>query len=43
MRQQYILVFIGSFLFDIAPISFSPAFTIMVLFADHGRLDHLVG
>ena len=30
MWWQYLLVFIGSFLFDIVPIPFPPAFTIMV-------------
>lgn len=30
MWWQYVLVFIGSFLFDVVPIPFPPAFTIMV-------------
>ena len=30
MWWQYLLVFIGSFLFDVVPIPFPPAFTIMV-------------
>ncbi len=30
MWWQYLLVFIGSFLFDIAPFPFPPAFTIMI-------------
>jgi membrane protein YqaA with SNARE-associated domain len=30
MYWQYLLVFIGSFLFDVVPIPFPPAFTIMV-------------
>lgn len=30
MWWQYLLVFIGSFLFDVVPFPFPPAFTIMV-------------
>jgi membrane protein YqaA with SNARE-associated domain len=30
MYWQYLLVFIGSFLFDVVPVPFPPAFTIMV-------------
>jgi len=32
MWWQYLLVFIGSFLFDVVPFPFPPAFTIMVFF-----------
>jgi hypothetical protein len=42
MWWRYLLVFIGALLFDAVPFPFPPAFTIMVLFADHVRLNHLV-
>ncbi|MBS1502584.1 MAG: hypothetical protein JST32_11010, partial [Bacteroidetes bacterium] len=32
MWWQYLLVFLGSFLFDVVPFPFPPAFTIMVFF-----------
>ena len=32
MWWQYVLVFLGAFLFDITPFPFAPAFTIMVFF-----------
>jgi membrane protein YqaA with SNARE-associated domain len=32
MWWQYLLVFVGSFFFDVVPIPFPPAFTIMVFF-----------
>jgi membrane protein YqaA with SNARE-associated domain len=32
MWWQYLLVFLGAFLFDVVPFPFPPAFTIMVLF-----------
>ncbi|ASU31943.1 hypothetical protein [Mucilaginibacter xinganensis] len=39
MWWQYLLVFIGSFLFDVVPIPFPPAFTIMVFLQIEFNLD----
>ena len=39
MWWQYLLVFLGAFLFDVVPFPFPPAFTIMIFLQDFFGLD----